>query len=155
MREIKNWKTIGPIDCDNVIDLLIKNNIKISDWIQDIFQRLEKTVLLKDKLDLVRVSLADLGFDGPTRLKDFYAAAKQRGLKCLTPQQALLVRLEYKEQPIKEWLRIAIEMNEMIDSDDVPHLPKMGHALSNLYIETYWAWPDAIFHPHNEFVMRR
>ena len=41
----------------------------------------------------------------------------------------------------------------MIDSDGVPHLPKLGKALNKYFIETYWSYPHAIFHPHNEFVV--
>ena len=41
----------------------------------------------------------------------------------------------------------------MIDTDNVPHLPKLGSALGKYFIETYWSYPKAIFHPHNEFVV--
>ena len=44
-------------------------------------------------------------------------------------------------------------MTSMVDSDNVPHLPKLGKALNKMFIETYWAYPGAIFHPHNEFVV--
>jgi hypothetical protein len=61
-------------------------------------------------------------------------------------------RLIYKEQPNGEWLRFATPLNSMIDSDKVPHLPKLGKSLGLFFIETYWSYPKAIFHPHNEFV---
>ena len=41
----------------------------------------------------------------------------------------------------------------MIDSDGVPHLPKLGSALGKLFVETYWSYPKAIFHPHNDFLV--
>ena len=41
----------------------------------------------------------------------------------------------------------------MVDSDKVPHLPKLGSALGKLFIETYWSYPGAIFHPHNDFLV--
>ena len=43
-------------------------------------------------------------------------------------------------------------MNSLVDSDNVPHLVKLGKALNSYFIETYWSYPGAIFHPHNEFV---
>ena len=46
-------------------------------------------------------------------------------------------------------------MRSMIDTDGIPHLPKLGCALGKYFIETYWAYPDAIFHPHNEFVVTK
>ena len=36
-------------------------------------------------------------------------------------------------------------MRSMVDSDNVPHLPKLGKALNKFFIETYWAYPGAIF----------
>ena len=41
----------------------------------------------------------------------------------------------------------------MIDDDKVPHLPKVGYALNTYFIETYWAYENAIFFPHNEFIV--
>ena len=35
----------------------------------------------------------------------------------------------------------------MVDIDGVPHLPKIGKALGFFFLETYWSYPDAIFHP--------
>jgi hypothetical protein len=68
---------------------------------------------------------------------------------------ALRLRLFYKMQKKGEWLRVATNMKSMIDSDNVPHLPKLGAALNKIFIETYWAYSGAIFHPHNEFVVCR
>ena len=52
-----------------------------------------------------------------------------------------------------EWIRFATPFYSMIDTDKVPHLPKFGSALGFYFLETYWSYPDAIFHPHNEFVI--
>ena len=42
-------------------------------------------------------------------------------------------------------------LNSLVDIDGVPHLPKIGKALG-FFLETYWSYPDAIFHPKNEFI---
>ena len=34
-------------------------------------------------------------------------------------------------------------------------MPKLGKALNKYFIETYWSYPDAVFHPHNEFVVEK
>ena len=52
-------------------------------------------------------------------------------------------------------MRFATPFNSLIDSDGVPHLPKLGKALGKMFIETYWSYPKAIFHPHNEFVVMK
>ena len=50
-------------------------------------------------------------------------------------------------------MRIAVPFKSMIDSDGVPHLPKLGRALNKNFIETYWSYPKAVFHPHNDFLV--
>ena len=73
----------------------------------------------------------------------------------IEPEIAIYLRCLYKKQPKGEWLRIAVPFNSMIDSDGVPHLPKLGSALGKLFIETYWSYPGAIFHPHNDFLVEK
>ena len=133
---------------------LVAHGYRPSDWIIDIAEGLYfSDSLVIWPLPLVRVSLAEVGFSGPTKLEDFYRTAKGIGFETCSPEVALALRFNYDEQPTGEWLRIAVEMDSMIDSNNVPHLPKLGAALKRFYLETYWAYPHAIFHPHNEFVM--
>ena len=73
----------------------------------------------------------------------------------MPPVLALRTRLFFKKQRVGEWLRFATPLNSMIDTDGVPHLPKIGKALGKYFLETYWAYPNAIFHPHNEFVITK
>ena len=78
---------------------------------------------------------------------------EKSGFSLIPPEITILCRKLYNEQPTGEWLRFATPLESMKDSDGVPHLPKIGKALGFYFIETYWAYPKAIFHPHNEFVM--
>ena len=91
--------------------------------------------------------------DNPVELQMIYKKIEKLGYKLVPPEIAIYVRLIYKEQPIGEWLRFATPLNSMIDSDGVPHLPKLGKALGLYFVETYWSYPKAIFHPHNDFVI--
>lgn len=135
-------------------DILTRRGYRLSDWIIDIASNPDfpiNTGLWP--LPLIRVRLSLLGLIGPVLLKDFYETANAAGLESVPPEAALALRLNYDEQPRGEWLRMATDMDQMIDSDFVPHLPKLGSALGRFYLETYWAYPNAVFHPHNEFVM--
>jgi len=153
---MKKWCELslkGDETASNIVLKLIANDIKISDWIVDISLGLNSD--LKKKYNLWLVSLGDLGFNGPTKIKDFYVEMEKNGYTTVPPEIALILRGDYTEQPKTEWLRVATPLNAMIDRDGVPHLPKLGSALGNLYVETYWAWPEAIFHPHNEFIVEK
>ena len=135
-----------------VVDL-ISEGYKVSDWILDISRRLNSEV--KGNYDLWIVSLSDLGFDKATKIKDFYLKLESTGFSTIPPEVALMLRKIYTNQKNTEWMRIATPLDSMVDRDGVPHLPKLGSALGNLYIETYWAWPEAIFHPHNQFIVEK
>ena len=91
----------------------------------------------------------------PNDVADFCIKAKDNGYHLVSPDVAIYSRLLYKNQKNGEWLRFATPMNSMIDSDGVPHLPKLGKALGYYFVETYWSYPKAIFHPHNEFVVMK
>lgn len=135
-------------------EALVSRGYRISDWILDVVQNPDFVIVdVVWPLPLVRVRLDMLGFSGPTQLENFYRVAKGEGFETCPPEVSLALRFEYDEQPTGEWLRVAIELDQMIDSDGVPHLPKLGAALKRFYLETYWAYPQAVFHPHNEFVM--
>ena len=105
------------------------------------------------KINLYKIKVSTLGFKKPTTLKTIYKKFKEKGYQCVPPDIALRARFIYPEQKTGEWLRFATPMKSMIDSDNVPHLPKLGKALGEYFIETYWSYPKAIFHPHNEFVV--
>ena len=51
-------------------------------------------------------------------------------------------------------VKICNPFHSMIDDDGVLTYQN-GKALGKLFIETYWSYPEAIFHPHNEFVVSK
>ena len=152
----KTWKTINPSNFKNInecIKFLKKKKIILSPWIENVFKsRKNKIVLTNKKIFLVKIKVAALGFKRPVKLKDIYKRIKKKNLSLVPPDVALRARLQFKEQKSGNWLRFATPMNSLIDSDNVPHLVKLGKALNSYFIETYWSYPGAIFHPHNEFV---
>jgi|TARA_R110000824_G_scaffold401719_1_gene614117 hypothetical protein len=153
---MKHWKIINnleyptPKEC---VDGLISKGYNVSKWIINIADNLEVKEH-KYPVHLSRVRVEQLGFEGPCKLKDIYQRFDDNGYKLVPPELAIFTRFLYDEQPTGEWLRIATPLDSMIDTDGVPHLPKLGKALDMFFIETYWSYPDAIFHPHNDFVVR-
>ena len=99
--------------------------------------------------------MKNIGFTKATKLKNVYKKIKKLNYELIPPEISIYIRIIYKNQPRGEWLRIAVPFNSMIDSDGVPHLPKLGKALGRKFLETYWSYPEAIFHPHNDFLVIR
>jgi hypothetical protein len=60
------------------------------------------------KLDLVVVSLSQLGFRDQAALKDIYTAALARGLELCPAEFGPALRLSYLDQPLGEFLHIAM-----------------------------------------------
>ena len=156
---MKVWKVINPTkfkSCKNIIKYLKKKKVHVSPWIENIYNKKKNNIkITKGKIYLFRVKVKNLGFKRPTELNKIYKEIKNHGFKLVKPDIALRTRLNYKEQTTGEWLRFATSFNDLIDNDGVPHLPKLGKALGVLFIETYWSYPKAIFHPHNEFVVMK
>jgi hypothetical protein len=152
------WKKIKKIKYKKFSSCIkeFKKDYIMSHWIYDIAKQFKRYSFDQKKIyEIHKVSVKQLGFNKPTQLNQIYKALKIRGYLLIEPPLAIYLRCLYKNQPKGEWLRIAVPLNSMIDSDGVPHLPKLGSALGKLFIETYWSYPKAIFHPHNNFLVKK
>jgi len=155
----KVWKVIKEtkfVNMHECVELLLKKNYVVSHWIKDIAKR-TKTDFNKINfpVELIRVKVSDLGINSPTTLKTIYELLEKNELKPIDPLIAINARFYYDEQPKGEWLRMAVPFDSMIDSDGIPHLPKLGQGLNLFFLETYWSYPGAVFHPHNDFVVQK
>src|SRR5262245_39737719 len=59
-------------------------------------------------VDLVVVTVSELGFTRPTALADIYWRAGELGLGLCTPEVGRLLRLQYTNQPVGEFLYVAM-----------------------------------------------
>lgn len=140
---------------DRGLKMLNSKNFKTSPWINNIIRKYKFTLKKKElPITLVKIKVKDLGFSKPTQLKKIYIKAKKKGFKLVSPEVAIYSRILFKKQKKGEWIRFATPLKSMIDTDGVPHLPKLGKALGVFFLETYWSYPKAIFHPKNEFIFR-
>ncbi len=159
MKNIKVWKKVKKNTHKNITQCLKdldKKGFVLSPWIKNIYKNKKNKIIFTNKdFNLYRVKLTDLGFKKPTKLKDVYKVIKKKNFDLVSPDLALRARFLYLNQKKGEWLRFATPLNSMFDTDGIPHLPKLGRALGKYFIETYWSYPNAIFHPHNEFVVTR
>lgn len=135
---------------------LKKKKIILSPWIEDYLLRKKK---FPDSLKLLPCELYkvhlknDLNVKKEIFLKDVYRLIKNKGYQLINPEIALYSRIYIKQKKKGSWIRFATPLNSMIDSDGIPHLPKIGFALNKYFLETYWAYPKAVFHPHNYFIV--
>ncbi len=155
----KPWKKIKKEKFKNLNECFIKlkkKKVVLSPWIENIFKNKKNKIKYSNKdFYLYKIKVKQLGFKKAAKLRLIYKEIKKRNFDLVPPDVALRARLQYLEQKKGEWLRFATPLNDMIDTDGIPHLPKLGRALGKYFIETYWSYPKAIFFPHNEFVVTK
>ncbi len=137
------WKIIKECKFRNMhecVEMLLKKNYQVSHWIRDIAKRTETDFKnIKFPVTLIRLKVSELGIKSATTLKTIYNLLENNNFKLVDPLIAINSRFYYDEQPKGEWLRFAVPFNSMIDSDGVPHLPKLGQGLGMYFLENNFA----------------
>ena len=139
---------------DDFRKALKQSGCEISNWGNDILGEpmfiVSKT---ETEIDLVSVSVAEIGFnDGATR-KDIYERAISLGLELCPNEVGPQLRLQYKDQPIDEWLLIAMEpISGSFGSLDVF---RVGHNADGFWLSGSSGDPGGFWHGGNRWVFAR
>lgn len=128
--------------------------MKIGDWGNDILGKPAFTVSSEEvEVELVVVSVAELGFkDGATR-KKIYQRAQEFGLDLCPNEVGPQLRLQYKDQPKGEWLLIAME--PIADSDGYLKVFRVAHDDDELWLHGIYGYPDRFWVGGRRFVFVR
>jgi hypothetical protein len=154
-REFATWKTIKIGTQKSVKDLtkaLTGNGFRISDWAGDIL----KKITLADaetEIELVLVSVADLGFTKATRRDAIYDRAKELGLDLVPAEAGPQLRLQYTDQPMNEWMLMAME--PITDSDGAPYVFSVGRHDDGRWLRSSDGNPGITWDPDDRWVFAR
>ena len=110
----------------------------------------EKIDLVSFSLEQIGLSLKQSGFSNSTTLQQVYAKAKELGLELCPPQVGPELRLNYKDQPMGEWLRIA--MDSISNHRDRPMIFTVESP--GLLLGCERGEPESMFMSHMRFVFR-
>lgn len=147
------WKTItiGQLkDKQNAINALEHSGVRISICAREM---LDKVVFQQEeeKIDLVKITVNDLfGDSKPHTTSEIYTRAEKLGLELCPAEVALALRLEYQDQPLREWIYVG--MNTIADSDGYPGVFKLDRCGDGLWLDDSWADPDDEWYPGDAFV---
>ncbi|MFA6524416.1 MAG: hypothetical protein WC264_01955 [Candidatus Paceibacterota bacterium] len=108
--------------------------MKIYSYAQDMLNKIEP-LKQKEKINLVSFSIEQLGFPNGATLKEIYNKAKKLGLELCPPQVGPELRLNYKDQLMGEWLRIA--MDSIADRDGGPRIFGVECYGDGLWLDSY------------------
>lgn len=138
--EFKVFKTVKlrtGIDGDGYRRAIKQSKIGISEYADQILGKKEFLVVTKEiKLDLVDISVAELGFNNGVSLKKIFARAKAMGLQLCPNQVGPELRLQYKDQSNGE---LIIGMKPIVDSDGFINLFDIECDSSGLWLTTDYA----------------
>ncbi|MFA5967133.1 MAG: hypothetical protein WC805_01265 [Patescibacteria group bacterium] len=144
------WKSVElgtQPNADGYRSALKDKGFKIGDWANDIMGKPAFTVSDQPiSVDLVLVTVAELGFPkGATRAK-IYERALELGFQLCPPEVGPALRLQYPDQPNGEWLLIGME--PIADSDGDLHVFNVGRDddylwLYSHYDNPYYFWPGS------------
>jgi len=150
-KDFRIWKTVklgGFRNTDEVRSALEEARMKIGDYANDI---LGKTPLESEEseVNLVVLSVAELGFPNGAEYGKICEAAKELGLELCPAEVGAQLRLQYADQPIDEWLIIAME--PIADSDGGLGLFDVVRYGSDLWLNGYYGHSDNFWSGHNRF----
>ncbi|MFH1648898.1 MAG: hypothetical protein ABIA11_04220 [Patescibacteria group bacterium] len=127
-------------------------SMQVSSWADDI---LDKTKLSRSKkvLELVVMSVKELGFSEGAHYRQICEVAKNFGLELCPAEVGPYLRLQYQDQPKDEWLSIAMEAISDSDGDlRVFYVHRYGD-YHWLYVS--YGRPDYFWSSFNRFVFVR
>ncbi len=139
------WKTItlgtGRTSPDDFRKALSEGSFRVGDWGNDILGRLPSPTYDEEtEVELVAVSVADLGFPDRAHRRDIYERAQERGLSLCPPEVGPELRLAYPDQPRGGWLHVGME--PISDSGGYPHVFRVGADGSGRWLRGLGGRPD-------------
>jgi len=125
--------------------------MRIGKYANNILDRPQFTMATEEtEVNLVVVSVAELGFKDGAWLRDIYARAKKLGLELCPNEVGPQLRLRYVEQPRDEWLLIGMEV--IVDLSGNLCLFGVGRSGAVLWIDGYHGSPDNFWNSDGRFV---
>ena len=123
----------------------------ISDWANDVMRKPGFTVSSeKVELDLVIVTVAELGFPKGVTRKKFYERAQSLGLELCPLEAGPRLRLQYRDQPADEWLLMAME--PIKDSADDPCVFCFERLDDGIWLHLNYVFSGFVWPPDSRWV---
>ena len=155
---LRTWKTIklgtGLNNADDFCRAIKDCRMRISDWANDIIGTPGFVVAAGGvEVDLVKVTVGELGFKDGARRDQIYARAKELGLELCPPEVGPQLRLQYKDQPNGEW--IIIGMKPIRHSDGNLSVFNVEHNDRGQWLDGNGGSPDYISSAGNRWLFVR
>lgn len=151
----KNFSTWGTVtlgthkSVENLSRELRGAGIRIEHCAGEILKEITLAAVQTD-IDIVNVSVAELGFNKPTRHDAIYDRAKEFGLDLVPAEGGPQLRLQYTEQPMGQMALIAME--PISCSDGGPFVFSVIRSTGGPWLDAVLAGPDILWNMESRWV---
>ena len=143
--------TIGGMKPKKLEKALTAEGHRISDYAMDLLKSKYFTTLPEPKtISLVRATSRVMGLSGNPTTEQIYERADRLNWDLCPAEVGPHLRLAYKDQPMNEWLSIA--MIQIADRNGRPNLFDVERNDHGSWLDTSWAEPADPWNPDNSLV---
>lgn len=121
---------------------------KLTEWAKDILAK-TGTSERRQEIQIVRLSVKDLGFSSATRYDKIQERARELGLDLAPAETGPALRLSMKNQAMDDWFLVGMEA--LSDRDGDPDLFNLERDADGPWLNTDYGIPDSLWHPDHEF----
>ncbi len=154
LSKFPTWKTIKlgiHKTADEYRKAIKADGMKIGSWANDILGKPAFTVSSDEiEVELVRMTVAELGFKNGATRKDIYNKALELGLKLCPNEVGPALRLQYAGQPMNEWFLIAME--PIADSGGSLYVFGVGRSSDGSWLYGDHGHPDYFWNADDQWV---
>jgi hypothetical protein len=154
----KIWKTIKTgmdFKPDGFKATLKKAECGVSIWGEKILKSLNsETSEIEEEIDLVNISVGELGFTKAELLVNIYKRALIFGLKLCPPEVGPQLRLQYTNQPHGEYLLIAMQPCKCFDGDELVFSVESSGFNNHNWLNANYGSPDASYNKSTRLIFR-
>jgi len=154
-RDFVTWKTVtlglhkSPKDYRNAME---KEGYRIGYYTGQILNKTEVSQT-EIQLDLVAVTVGELGFKDGARRDVFYVRAIDLGLELCPAEVGPALRLLHKNQPHGEWLRVGME--PLTDPEDYPDVFGVAYAYDERWLYSIYGGAEYVCDAGSRWVFVR
>lgn len=131
---------------------LLENRFRISTWGDDILNKV-KVAQEPGEVNLVLLTVADLGFPNGAEGSKIYEKALSLGLELCPAEVGPQLRLQYPDQPIGEWILVAME--PITHSGGDLEVFSVDHARAGRWLYGFYGRPDRFWRAGRRWVFCR
>ena len=146
--------TIGGMNVEKLEEAMDQANMQIDAYTKQhvLESKDSSTSKTKERIDLVRLTVEDLGFLKNATYEQIVQRAKELGLELCPAEVGPHYRLQYTDQPMNEWVYVG--MRPISGADGGSRVFRVERDDDGMWLSYGWADPTDVWFPSDQFLFR-